>query len=189
MKQGFIGDVAAWIAMFVLIFVFAILFTLKGCNPSLQQSQAVVIQDLGTRQEDLMMLRQPVIYAGQNVTLAYVISRLPLKDEAKDRESAILAALHQAQYWQMRKHCIIAGTPDDLRSYVQQLALRGSAAWVPPESIRTALSAFGCKTDFQNVAVITLATADNNPLQVIVADASGDYDTVYKDSQTELRVK
>ena len=73
-KRGdlwFIAEAWSWIAMFLIILVFVILF--RACTkPTLQVTLGQQTAALDSRQEALFVLDTPVSYRGQNVTIGYL---------------------------------------------------------------------------------------------------------------------
>lgn len=75
MRRGswFIGEFWSWIAMFILMLIFALLF--KTCSgPALTSISSADVAALDRRADALWLLQTPVLFEGQNVTLAYLIS-------------------------------------------------------------------------------------------------------------------
>jgi hypothetical protein len=135
-----------------------------------------------------MLLRQPVEYFGQDVTLAYVLGRVAIKEEAEVRKQAIRSALEQAHGWQRDKYCIIVGTEDEIRPLLSVLPSSPVTVVTLGEHARTALARYGCPADRKHGALFRLSTPDGSPLQAFVLTAAGDSFLYYADATTTLRV-
>ena len=68
-----IGEIWAWVAMFILIVIFAMLILLPGCAPKISELGAAQLSQLQGRQDVLGILQSTALFHGQNMTVAEAI--------------------------------------------------------------------------------------------------------------------
>lgn len=68
-----IAEFWSWIAMFIIVLVFLLLFSFCS-SPTIEKTQGARLDALKERQEALAVMRTPVVYGGQNLTIAYLIA-------------------------------------------------------------------------------------------------------------------
>jgi len=77
-KKGiaWFAELWAYLGMFIILLVFMIIFVVffKGCSPTLQHIQGNAVTGLDIRHDALTLLKTPVVYDGQNVSVATLIS-------------------------------------------------------------------------------------------------------------------
>jgi hypothetical protein len=97
MKRGALWSIAefwSWIAMFILI-LFAVIFFKSCSGPRLQTIQMEALTGISERQQALAVLRTPVVYEGQDVDLAFLISLGDVESEFDKVFPSIQLALRQ----------------------------------------------------------------------------------------------
>ncbi len=191
--------VFSWITMFILLTIFILLFTLKGCSPTLADSQQRAALSLETRQNALAMLNQPVYWQGQAVTLAYLISRESLPAEQESRKAAIKKAFEDFSVRQQGKYCVVVGkAEDDLMKRLAQTAgktLVTTYEQNAAQGLLVTMGTHGCQQRefraLETLAAITLPAPDNSAEMVVVVQndpAAGSRDLVYMETGFDLVV-